>query len=52
MFFPWLIGQFFESTGPSIMIIVILAAFGASLILMGGTMLYLPRHEQLRSQAE
>lgn len=34
MFFPWFIGQFFESFGPLVLPIVILSAFAAALLLL------------------
>jgi fucose permease len=44
MFFPWLIGQFFESRGPTVMILIILCAFVSALVLMTGTMYYVSQH--------
>jgi FHS family Na+ dependent glucose MFS transporter 1 len=44
MFFPWLIGQFFESRGPTVMVLVILCAFASALVLMAGTIFYVSQH--------
>ncbi len=37
MFFPWLIGQFFEKTGPQIMIIILLFIFLAAICTLSVT---------------
>ena len=44
MFFPWFIGQFFESFGPLILPIVILSAFAAALLLLWITLYYVSRN--------
>jgi FHS family Na+ dependent glucose MFS transporter 1 len=46
MFFPWLIGQFFESFGPHIMVIVILAALSTALAVVAAMVLYRMRYEK------
>lgn len=44
MFFPWFIGQFFESFGPLILPIVILSAFATALLLLWITLYYVSRN--------
>ena len=44
MFFPWFIGQFFESFGPIVLPIVNLSSFTAALLLLWGTFFYLSRY--------
>jgi FHS family Na+ dependent glucose MFS transporter 1 len=44
MFFPWVIGQFFESFGPIIMVLIILAALLSALALVAVMVLYLRGH--------
>lgn len=41
MFFPWLIGQFFESVGPHVMIIILMLAFIAALCVLLAIFIYL-----------
>jgi len=52
MFFPWLIGQFFETLGPVVMVIIILAAFLAAFLVVGAALLYLVRRDKFRKKEE
>jgi FHS family Na+ dependent glucose MFS transporter 1 len=40
MFFPWLIGQFFEKSGPQIMMIILVLIFFAAICLLSATFLH------------
>jgi FHS family Na+ dependent glucose MFS transporter 1 len=44
MFFPWFIGQFFESFGPLVLPIVNLSACSAALLLLCATFVYVSRY--------
>ena len=54
MFFPWLIGQFFERTGPQVTMITIMGGLGLDLVIFVMLMLYVgqPRLQSVGTSSE